>query len=61
MRFAEEYPWSTHQEYFGKRNSIVIDRGLLGEFFPEPMKYKEFARDILQSRKYKTVSHLTLD
>ena len=61
MKFAENYPWSTHQEYLGKRNSIIIDRGVLGNFFSEPMKYQEFAKDILLTKKFNVANHLFLE
>lgn len=46
MRFAKEYMWSTNQEYLGKRNSIIIEKGIMGEFFPISSEYEQFARDI---------------
>ena len=52
MKFAEEYPWSTHQEYLGKRSSIIIDKGILGEIFADPEEYREFARETLLGRKF---------
>lgn len=61
MKFAENYLWSTHQEYLGKRESIVIDKGELGKLFPEPMEYQEFARDVLSAKKFDTISNLFLD
>lgn len=61
MRFAEEYLWSTHQEYLGKRDSIIIDKGILGDFFPESMKYKEFARAMLLGKKFDIISHIMLE
>lgn len=61
IKFAAEYPWSTHQEYLGKRNSIIIDKGPLGDFFSAPIKYREFAKDILLTKKFNAVSHLFLE
>ncbi|MDP2909569.1 MAG: transposase [bacterium] len=61
IKFAENYPWSTHQEYLGKRNSIIIDRGVLGNFFSEPMKYQEFTKDILLTKKFNVASHFFLE
>jgi len=61
MKFAENYTWSTHQEYIGKRNSVIIDKCELADFFPEPIKYQEFARDVLSARKYNTISNLFLE
>ena len=58
MRFAEEFPWATHQEYVGKRNSIIIDKGLLGKIFPGPEIYQEFAKEVLLGKKYETAKHL---
>ncbi len=61
MRFIEEYQWSTHPEYLNKRNSIIIEKGLLGEFFPDPEKYREFAKDVLLSKKFNTIKYLSLE
>lgn len=51
MRFAREYPWSTHQEYLGTRESVIIEKGIVGEFFSSPAKYEAFVRDILLGKK----------
>ena len=52
LQFAEEYQWSTNLEYLNKRNSIIIEKGLLGEIFLSPDKYKDFARIALEERKF---------
>jgi len=61
IKFATEYPWSTHQEYLKKRDSIIIDKGLLGDFFPTRAKYREFAKNILLAKKFETINHLSLE
>ena len=61
MKFAENYLWSTHQEYLGKRDSIVIDKGELGKLFSEPAEYQEFAKDILLAKKFDIISNLFLE
>jgi putative transposase len=61
MKFAESYPWSTHQEYLGKRESIIIEKGLLGEFFPTARKYREFVENVLKSRRWKKAAPLFLE
>ena len=61
MRFAEDYLWSTQQEYLNKRNSIIIEKGLLGELFPDPQKYREFAKDILLTKKLNEIKDLILE
>jgi putative transposase len=58
MKFAAGYPWSTHQEYLKKRNSIIVDKGLLGDFFPTRIKYREFAKEILRAKKFNEINHL---
>ncbi len=60
-RFAEEFSWSTHQEYAGKRNSIIIDKGLLGKVFPTPGIYQEFTREVLLGKKYESAKYLFLE
>jgi putative transposase len=61
MRFADDYSWGTHQEYGGKRESIIIEKGLLGEIFPDGRKYRRFAEDVLESKKWEKVKDLSLE
>ena len=61
MKFAEEYPWSTHQEYLGTRKSVIIEKGILGELFKEPVKYKEFVQDMLWGKKFNSIEHVMLE
>lgn len=51
LRFVEQYPWSTHLEYLGKRSSIIVDKGVAGELFPTPAKYRAFAADIIRGKQ----------
>ncbi|MEK7510162.1 MAG: transposase [Patescibacteria group bacterium] len=61
MEFAAEYPWSTHQEYLGKRESRIIDKGICGSFFRNPSEYQGFVRRILEDKKYRSIEHLLLE
>jgi putative transposase len=61
MDFAESYSFSTNLDYLGLRDSIIINKGIFNEFFPTPEKYREFARDVLSSKKYNIISDLYLD
>lgn len=61
IKVADEYPWGTHQEYSGKRGSIIIDKGVLGEIFPTPEKYRDFVKQVLLDKKYQKITHLTLE
>ncbi len=51
MRFIEHYPWSTHLEYLGKRDSIITDMGIAAKLFPTPKSYLGFVRDIVRGKK----------
>ena len=51
LKFVEEYPWSTHQEYLGKRDSIIVEKGIEENLFSSPEQYRDFARDILLGKK----------
>ncbi len=61
MRFVQDYPWGTHQEYIGKRESIIIEKGLLGEIFPNGQKYRQFVEDVLESKKWEKAKDLFLE
>jgi putative transposase len=51
LQFVETYPWSTHQEYLGKRDSIIIEKGVAGKIFSTPKKYKAFVADVIKGRQ----------
>lgn len=61
MKFAEEYQWSTHQEYLQKRDSIIIDKGLLNKLFPDPEEYKRFTKEVLLGKQYQQAKDLFLE
>lgn len=45
--WATKYPYCSLGDYAGIRNSPIIDKDLLGEMFPTPEKYRQFARGCL--------------
>ncbi len=51
LKFAKDYPWSTHQEYLGLRDSIIIDQGLFKDIFPDSKHYEDFVRRVLPKQK----------
>lgn len=61
IKATDEYPWTTHQEYSGKRGSIIIDKGVLGEIFSTPEEYRNFVRQVLSDKKYQEIAHLILE
>ena len=61
LDFAENYSFCTNPDYLGKRESIIIDKGVLGDIFSNTIDYKNFARNILESRKYNLASDLFLE
>lgn len=61
LQYTESYPWSTHQEYLGKRNSLIIEKGVLGELIPTPEDYLNLVKMVLRDKKYKEISNLTLE
>ena len=34
LECAEKYSWGSHQDFLGKRGSLIIDKGILGEILP---------------------------
>ncbi|MFH0803545.1 MAG: transposase [Candidatus Tagabacteria bacterium] len=45
--FAIDYPYCSLADYAGDRESPIIDKDLLGELFPNPKDYKNFARECI--------------
>lgn len=61
LDFAEEFTWGTHQEYIGKRNSLIIDKGILGRILKTPEIYRELVEDVLRDKKYTEINNLLLE
>jgi putative transposase len=61
LQKAEEYLWGTHQEYIGKRGSIIIEKGVLAELLPTPEAYRKLVESVLRDKKYTEISHLLLE
>lgn len=60
LRFVEQYPWSTHPEYLGKRDSIIVDKGIAGKLFPTSAKYRAFVTDIIRGKQPLSLQKETL-
>lgn len=55
--WAVDYPFCSLADYTGKRkNSTILEKGLLGEIFAKPSDFKNFARDCILGRKLNTVT-----
>lgn len=62
--FVDKYNWSTHQEFIGRRESIIINKGLLGKLYPNRKLYSDFIKSILRSREkrfWATLDGLMID
>lgn len=55
MKFLDEYQFSSHLDYAGLRNSLIIDKDILGEFFPTPGDYRKFVKETLTARDYNEI------
>jgi len=52
--FVDNYNWSTHQEFSGRRGSILIEKNnILKEIFPEQKDYINFVRNVLLGKERK--------
>lgn len=45
--WAAKDPYNSLGDYAGNRNSPIIDKDVLGQMFPTPQSYKEFAKQCL--------------
>lgn len=61
LSYAKGYPWSSHQDYLGLRNSIILEKGILETLLPTPEAYSDFVNVVLEGKKYEAISHLTLE
>ncbi|MEK7562192.1 MAG: transposase [Patescibacteria group bacterium] len=61
---VDSYKWSTHFEFTNKRESILVDKGLLKKFFPTTRSYYDFIKNILrgkENRIWASIDNLTLE
>lgn len=61
LKFVEEYPFSSYQDFIGIRKSLIINKDILGEIFPTPKGYKSFVRDVIKGKKYELLGDLKLE
>jgi hypothetical protein len=58
-QWAIRYEFSSLADYCGTRNSVIVDKDILGETFEgakNKKEFKEFARDVILSGKWKNGS-----
>ena len=61
LKFVEKYQFSSYQDFIGLRRSLIIDKDVLGEIFPNSESYKEFARAIIENKKCEIIEDLELE
>ena len=61
LRYAEEYPWSSHQDYLGLRNSIILEKGVFENIFLTPKSYFDLVVAVLEGKKHEQIPHLLLE
>lgn len=47
FEWAVQYPYCSLGDYAGARNSLIIDKEVLGEIFPTPQEYRAFAKQCM--------------
>lgn len=50
LDFSINYPFCSTADYLGGRKSLIIDKDILGEFFPTIKSYKEFVYDSIKAK-----------
>lgn len=50
LNFSLSYPFSSLPDYIGGRKSLIIDKDILGDFFPTAKSYREFIHDSIKAR-----------
>lgn len=62
IQFAESYLWSTHKEYLHTRDSIIIDKGVFSQTFPDRQTYEDFVAAVLPEKsKFDAISNLLFE
>ncbi|MEK7071821.1 MAG: transposase [Patescibacteria group bacterium] len=50
--WAIQYPFCSLADYVGKRNSLIIDKDILGDIFFDPKEYKEFVWQCIATENF---------
>jgi len=61
---ADNYIWSSHQDYLGRRDSGLINKNLFEKTFASSKVYNDFAQEILLGKKvniWKEIKDISLD
>lgn len=62
MSFVDQFPFSSHLDYAGLRNSLIIDKDILKDFFPTAEDYRKFVQETILARDFDNLlSDLKLD
>lgn len=61
LEFVDQYQWSSHLDYLGKRGSLILEKGVLGELLSAPDMYQDLVRAVLEDKKYTQIEHLTFE
>lgn len=61
LKFAENYLWSSHLDFLGKRGSLILDKGILAELLPTPKSYVDLVKAVLRDKNYQKIERLMLE
>lgn len=62
MKFVDNYPFSSHLDYIGLRNSLIIDKDILAEIIPTTEDYRKLVRDLVIVRdSHQILGNLSLE
>ena len=61
LRYVKEYPWSSHRDYLGLRNSIIMGKGIFDTLLSTPEVYSDLVNAVLADKKHEIITHLTLE
>lgn len=61
LQYAQEYSWSSHRDYLGLRNSIILEKGIFESLVSTPESYLDLVKVVLEEKKYEEIVHLTFE
>ncbi|MCX6765150.1 MAG: hypothetical protein NT148_01270, partial [Candidatus Nealsonbacteria bacterium] len=47
---VENYKWSSHLDFMGLRNSLIVNKELFLKTFEKPKTYNNFAKEVLMGK-----------
>lgn len=61
LKFLDQYQFSSHLDYSGKRGSLILGEGASNDFFSTSKAYRSLVRAVLSGKERQDISHIVFE